>query len=80
MLIKFKDIVAKYGKPKGIIHIGAHKMEEREDIDGIEDFDIWVKLLKKGYRFHNISSKLVLHRIHQESSFNTKQHDLKKIL
>ena len=52
----------------------------REDIDGIEDFDLWVKLLKKGYRFHNISSKLVLHRIHQESSFNTKQHDLKKIL
>lgn len=31
MLIKFKDIVSKYGTPKGIIHIGAHKMEERTD-------------------------------------------------
>lgn len=31
MLIKFKDIVSKYGKPKGIIHIGAHLMEERND-------------------------------------------------
>tara|TARA_R110001592_G_scaffold160695_4_gene392994 strand:+ start:38483 stop:39100 length:618 start_codon:yes stop_codon:yes gene_type:complete len=31
MLIKFNDIVSKYSAPKGIIHIGAHKMEERED-------------------------------------------------
>lgn len=31
MLIKFEEIVRKYGKPKGIIHIGAHLMEERED-------------------------------------------------
>lgn len=31
MLIKFQDIVDKYGKPKGIIHIGAHLMEERID-------------------------------------------------
>jgi FkbM family methyltransferase len=31
MLIKFSQIVNKYGKPKGIIHIGAHLMEERGD-------------------------------------------------
>ena len=31
MLIKFNKIVNKYGKPKGIIHIGAHLMEERSD-------------------------------------------------
>jgi len=31
MLIKFKNIVEKYGRPNGIIHIGAHLMEERED-------------------------------------------------
>lgn len=29
MLIDFDAIVNKYGKPKGIIHIGAHLMEER---------------------------------------------------
>jgi glycosyltransferase involved in cell wall biosynthesis len=51
-----------------------------ESLDGIEDFDFWIKLLKKGYRFHNISSKLVLHRIHHKSSFNTQQHDVSKIL
>ena len=31
MLIKFSEIVNKYGTPKGIIHIGAHLMEERSD-------------------------------------------------
>jgi FkbM family methyltransferase len=30
MLIEFDKIVSKYGKPKGIIHIGAHMMEERQ--------------------------------------------------
>jgi len=29
MLVDFKYIVASYGVPKGIIHIGAHLMEER---------------------------------------------------
>lgn len=44
MLIKFKDIISNYGKPKGIIHIGAHKMEERSSyLDcGIEDI-IWIE-------------------------------------
>lgn len=51
-----------------------------ESLDGIEDFDFWIKLLKKGYRFHNISSKLVLHRIHQESNFNTKAFDVKSLI
>lgn len=44
MLIKFKDIISNYGKPKGIIHIGAHKMEERSSyLDcGIENI-IWIE-------------------------------------
>lgn len=51
-----------------------------ESLDGIEDFDFWIKLLKKGCLFHNIPSSFVFHRIHSESNFNTKQHDLSKIL
>jgi glycosyltransferase involved in cell wall biosynthesis len=51
-----------------------------ESLDGIEDFDFWIKLLKKGYLFHNIPSSLVFHRVHSESNFNTKKHDLSKIL
>lgn len=44
MLITFKDIISNYGKPNGIIHIGAHKMEERSSyLDcGIENI-IWIE-------------------------------------
>lgn len=31
MYINFTDIVNKWGQPKGVIHIGAHLLEERED-------------------------------------------------
>lgn len=44
MLIKFPDIVSKYGLPRGVIHIGAHKMEERKDYlaSNINDI-IWIE-------------------------------------
>ncbi len=44
MLIKFNDIVSKYGKPSGIIHIGAHLMEERNDYisNGVNKI-IWIE-------------------------------------
>lgn len=31
MLIPFKNIVSKYKKPTGVIHVGAHLLEEQED-------------------------------------------------
>lgn len=44
MLIDFNTIVNKYDKPKGIIHIGAHLMEERNDyISNGLDNTIWVE-------------------------------------
>lgn len=52
----------------------------REDIDGIEDFDFWLKLMKHGKLFYNVPEYLVYHRIHKQSNFNTKFHDLKNIL
>lgn len=52
----------------------------REGIEGIEDFDFWLKLIRKGKKFINIPEKLVLHRIHKNSNFNTKKWDLNKIL
>jgi FkbM family methyltransferase len=44
MLISFKSIIEKYGKPNGIIHIGAHLMEERDDYinEGINNI-IWIE-------------------------------------
>ena len=52
----------------------------REDIDGIEDYDFWIRLMRIGKKFINIPEYLVLHRIHNQSNFNTKNHDISKIL
>jgi FkbM family methyltransferase len=44
MLIKFKDIVKKYKKPKGIIHLGAHLAEELSDyLEFGMDNVVWVE-------------------------------------
>lgn len=44
MLIQFKDIVRKYGKPEGILHVGANVGEEAAVYDemGIKDV-FWVE-------------------------------------
>jgi glycosyltransferase involved in cell wall biosynthesis len=52
----------------------------REDIDGIEDFDFWLRLMRMGKTFMNIPNVLVLHRVHTQSNFNTKKYDLNQIL
>jgi FkbM family methyltransferase len=50
MLIKFREIVNKYGTPKGIIHIGAHLMEERNDYTSHGLYNtIWVEANPKVY-------------------------------
>lgn len=50
------------------------------ELDGIEDFDFWLRLMREGRNFINIPEQLVHHRLHLNSNFNTKKHDLKKIL
>jgi len=49
-------------------------------IDGIEDFDFWLRLIKNNKKTINLSEKLVLHRIHSNSNFNNKKYDISKIL
>jgi len=44
------------------------------DFEGIEDFDLWMKLYRKGKTFYNIQEFLVYHRVHQRSNFNSKTH------
>lgn len=51
-----------------------------EIIDGIEDFDFWLRIMRKGFKFTNLSSVEVFHRVHNKSNFNTKKFDLNKIL
>ena len=38
--------------------------------NGIEDYDLWLKLWKQGKQFYNVESIQVMHRIHQDSAFN----------
>jgi glycosyltransferase involved in cell wall biosynthesis len=40
--------------------------------DGIEDYDLWLRLRKAGRKFYNCKAILVRHRIHQTSAFNSK--------
>ena len=40
--------------------------------DGVEDYDLWLKLRKLNKKFYNCSEILVKHRIHNESAFNAK--------
>ena len=47
-----------------------------EDLDGIEDFDFWLKLIKLNCKFININKILVCHRLHKKSNFNTKTYDV----
>lgn len=40
--------------------------------DGIEDYDLWLRLRRLGKKFFNVTLILVEHRIHQASAFNAK--------
>lgn len=51
-----------------------------ENLSGIEDYDFWLKLMKKGFIFNNIKKPLVLHRIHNQSNFNTKKYDITSLI
>ena len=51
-----------------------------ETLEGIEDFDFWLKIMRNNYNFVNLSSIEVFHRLHSKSNFNTKTFDVSKIL
>ena len=40
--------------------------------DGVEDYDMWLRLRKQHKRFYNFKEILVKHRIHNSSAFNSK--------
>ncbi len=42
----------------------------------VEDYELWLRLRKLGKSFFNVSEILVKHRIHRQSAFNTKDHQL----
>jgi len=40
--------------------------------DGVEDYELWLKLWTQKKSFFNVPDVLVLHRIHRDSAFNAK--------
>lgn len=40
--------------------------------NGIEDYDLWIRLRKLNKKFYNCPEILVRHRIHKQSAFNSK--------
>ena len=40
--------------------------------DGLEDYDLWLRLKNQNKKFYNIDEILVKHRIHNSSAFNSK--------
>jgi glycosyltransferase involved in cell wall biosynthesis len=45
--------------------------------DGIEDYELWLKLNFEGKKFYNCEEIAVKHRLHENSAFNTKNFDEK---
>lgn len=48
----------------------------RTEVDGVEDYDLWLRLRykNKNVRFFNCNDVLVKHRIHKQSAFNNTNH------
>jgi glycosyltransferase involved in cell wall biosynthesis len=40
--------------------------------NGIEDYDLWIRIRKQNKKFYNCPEILVKHRIHKQSAFNSK--------
>jgi glycosyltransferase involved in cell wall biosynthesis len=45
--------------------------------DGVEDYDLWLRLKKAGKKFYNCNNVFVKHRIHRASAFNAHGNNLK---
>jgi glycosyltransferase involved in cell wall biosynthesis len=43
-----------------------------KEYDGVEDYDLWIRLRKLNKQFYNCPEILVKHRIHRASAFNSK--------
>jgi glycosyltransferase involved in cell wall biosynthesis len=70
-------------RKQSCIEVGGWR-EELDDYSDrgyqpLEDYDLWLRMIKIGKVFLNIPEKLVHHRVHQNSKFNTKILDMKII-
>jgi glycosyltransferase involved in cell wall biosynthesis len=52
----------------------------REGIESVEDYDLWLRLIRSGFRFYNVPEFLVKHRLHSESNFNANMAEIQNML
>lgn len=46
---------------------------------GVEDYELWMKIALSGKKLYNIGKDLVGHRIHRRSAFNGKRQDVEQL-
>lgn len=51
----------------------------RSEFDGVEDYDLWIRIKKLNKKFYNCPEVLVMHRIHKQSAFNSKGNNNKVV-
>ena len=44
----------------------------KEEMDGVEDYELWLRLARQGILIYNLEDKLCKHRVHPKSHFNTR--------
>ena len=47
--------------------------------DGVEDYDLWLRIRKQNKQFYNCPEILVKHRIHNSSAFNAHGNNNNKV-
>ncbi len=55
--------------------VKKHLCYWNNEVNGVEDYDLWLRLWKTGHRFYNVQDVQVLHRIHTNSAFNSRGND-----
>jgi glycosyltransferase involved in cell wall biosynthesis len=55
--------------------IKKHLCHWDKSFEGIEDYELWLRLRKQNNKFYNLPDILVRHRVHNNSHFNTQNHE-----
>lgn len=58
-----------------VVHKSWCKWRCTPECEGMDDFDLWLRIAAAGGEFYNLSEYLTYHRLHSTSSFNSKSQD-----
>jgi len=60
-------------KKESLLAVGGWR-----NLVALEDFDLWVRMSRGNFSFQNLNEKLVIHRRHNNSKFNTMRGDVQE--